>query len=87
MHTKEELRQKRKEAYQKAKAKRDADPKYQAMKEQAKQARKDQYRAFRDRRKKAAQDEKEKIRAEQDAALMALMRPASELEADAAKEK
>jgi hypothetical protein len=53
MHSKEELRQKRKEAYQKGKAKRDADPLYQALKEKVKQDRKDKYRAFQDQQKQA----------------------------------
>lgn len=42
--TKEKLRQMRKEAYQKAKALRDADPEYQELKEKEKQKRKELYR-------------------------------------------
>lgn len=79
MYSKEELRQKRKEAYQKAKAKRDADPRYQALKEKVKQDRKDKYRAFQDQQKQAKLEAKQRKRAEKDAALMALMMPASEL--------
>ncbi len=77
---KEELRQKRKDSYQKAKAKRDADPCYQALKEKAKLDRKAKYRAFQDQRKKAKTEAKQKKRAEKDADLMALMMPASKLE-------
>lgn len=80
MLSKEEIRQKRKEAYQKAKAKRDADPCYQALKEKVKQDRKAKYRAFQDRQKRAKLEAKQKKRAEKDAALMALFIPASELE-------
>ena len=80
MHNKEEIRQKRKDAYQKAKAKRDADPRYQALKEKVKQDRKDKHRAFKDQQKKERLDAKQKRVAEKDAALMALMMPASLLE-------
>ena len=80
MFDKEELRQKRKETYQKAKAKRDADPRYQALKEKANLDRKDKYRAFQDQQKKAKLEAKQKKRAEKDAVLMALLKPASELE-------
>lgn len=76
---KEQLRQKRKEAYQNAKAKRDADPRYQALKEKVKQERKAKYRAFQDGQKRTKLEAKQKKRAEKDAALMALMMPASEL--------
>lgn len=77
---KEALRQKWKEAYQKAKAKRDADPKYQALKERMNEARRAKYRNFQDQKKKAKDDERKKKRTEKDAALMALMKPASQLE-------
>ena len=77
---KEELRKKRKEAYQKAKAKRDADPKYQALKERMNEARRAKYRAFQEQKKKAKEDERKRKRAEKDAALMALMKLASQLE-------
>jgi hypothetical protein len=80
MLSKEEIRQKRKDAYQKAKAKRDADPRYQALKEKVKQDRKAKYRAFQDQQKRAKLEAKQKKRAEKDAALMALFIPASELE-------
>jgi hypothetical protein len=80
MLSKEELRQKRKEAYQKAKAKRDADPRYQALKEKVKQDRKEKYREFQDQQKKEKLEVKQKKRAEKDAALMALVMPASKLE-------
>ncbi len=79
---KEELRQKRKDAYQKAKAKRDADPKYQALKEKVKEARKAKYRAFQDQRKTAKEEDRKKRRAEKDAALMALLKPASQIRPD-----
>lgn len=46
---KEELKAKRKEAYQKAKAVRDNDPVYLAKKERARLMRKEQYRAFRNK--------------------------------------
>jgi hypothetical protein len=77
MFTAEELRQKRKEAYQKAKAKRDEDPKYQALKEKYKRERKAQYRVVRDRERAVKQLAKQKRITEKDAALMALMMPAS----------
>ncbi|MCA9508572.1 MAG: hypothetical protein KC505_09140 [Myxococcales bacterium] len=80
MLTKEELRQKRKEAYQKAKAKRDADPQFQALKEKMKEARKEKYRAHRDKIKKAKEEEKQKKRAEKDASLMVFFKSDSELE-------
>lgn len=80
MNTKDELRQKRKEAYQKAKAKRDADPRYQLMKEKVKEQRKAKYRAFKDQQKKEKLEAKQKRIAEKDAALMALVMPASKLE-------
>jgi redox-sensitive bicupin YhaK (pirin superfamily) len=80
MNTKEELRQKRKEAYQRAKAKRDADPRYQALKEKIKQDRKNKYRVFKGQQKQAKLEAELKKRAEKDAALMSLLMPASELE-------
>ena len=80
MLSKEELRQKRKEAYQKAKAKRDADPKYQALKEQVKAKRKAKYQAFKVEQKSKKQETKDKKQAQKDAALMVLMFPASQLE-------
>lgn len=80
MHSKDELSQKRKEAYQKAKAKRDTDPRYQALKEKLKQDRKATYRAFKDKQKKAKLEAKQKRIAEKDKALMALLMPASNLE-------
>jgi hypothetical protein len=80
MLSKEDLRQKRKEAYQKAKARRDADPRYQALKEKVKQERKDKYRAFQNQQKRTKLEAKQKVRAEKDAALMALVMPASKLE-------
>ncbi len=76
---KEALRQKRKEAYQKAKAKRDADPKYQTLKELMNETRRAKYSAFQNQKKKAKEDERKKKRAEKDAALMALLKPASQL--------
>jgi type II secretory pathway component HofQ len=48
---KDELKKRRKEAYQKAKAKRDADPRYQALKEEQKRRRKQQYRDLKEREK------------------------------------
>lgn len=80
MKSQEELRQKRKLAYQKAKAKRDADPRYIALKEKLKQDRKAQYRAFKDQHKKEKLEAKNKRIAGKDAALMALVMPASNLE-------
>lgn len=80
MQNKEQLSQKRKEAYRKAKAKRDADPRYQAMKEKANQERRAKYRAMRDQQKREKLEAKQKARAEKDALLMALMMPASKLE-------
>ena len=79
MTSKEELRQRRKEAYQKAKAKRDADPRYQAMKEKAKLDRRAAYQKFKEQQKSAKLEEKQKRIAEKDAALMALVIPASKL--------
>jgi hypothetical protein len=73
MLSKEETRQKRKEAYQKAKAKRDADPCYQALKEKIKQDRKDKYRAHRNKIKKAKEEEKQIKRAAKDEALKAFL--------------
>jgi hypothetical protein len=80
--TKEELRQKRKEAYQQAKAKRNADPRYQALKQRIKAERKAKYRALKDQQKKEKLEAKQKRIAEKDAALMALVMPASNLEFD-----
>lgn len=77
---KEQLRQKRKEAYQQAKAKRDADPRYQALKEKIKQERRAKYQAMREKNKNEKRKAKLKKRAEKDAALLALLMPASELE-------
>jgi hypothetical protein len=82
MMTKEEIRQKRKEAYQQAKAKRDADPRYQALKEKVKEERKAKYRVFKDQQKKEKLAAKQKRIAEKDAALMALIMPASSLECE-----
>lgn len=80
MTNKEELREKQREAYRQAKAKRDADPRYQAMKEKAKLERRAKYRAIKDEQKRAKLEVQQKKRAEKDAALMALMMPASNLE-------
>lgn len=80
MTTKEELRQKRKEAYQMAKAKRDADPRYQALKNKISQERKAKYRAFQDQKKKAKAEAKERKQTEKDAALKSMVMPASDLE-------
>jgi hypothetical protein len=77
---KEDLKNKRKQAYLRAKAKRDADPAYQALKEKVKLERKAKYKAIKDQAKQAKLDAKQKIRAEKDAALMALIKPASSLE-------
>lgn len=78
--TKEELRQKRKEAYQQAKANRDADPRYQALIERAKLERQKKYRAARNQQREEKRTAKQKRIAEKDAALMALLMPASHLE-------
>jgi hypothetical protein len=80
MDTKEALRLKRKEAYQKAKAKRDADPRFIALKEKLKEDRKAKYRAYKDAQKKAKLEAKEKRIDEKDAALMVLVIKASDLE-------
>lgn len=76
---KDELHQRRKEAYQQAKAKRDADPRYQALKEKANADRRKQYRAFKDQQKKVKREAREKRIAEKDAVLMELIMKASEL--------
>jgi hypothetical protein len=44
------------------------------------EARRAKYRNFQDQKKKAKDDERKKKRTEKDAALMALMKPASQLE-------
>lgn len=80
MQCKEEIRQKRKEAYQKAKVKRDADPRYQALKEKVKQDRKAKYQAFKKRKKMTNEEEKSKARAARDEALKAFFVTADELE-------
>lgn len=80
MQCKEEIRQKRKEAYQKAKAKRDADPRYQALKEKIKQDRKAKYQAYRNKIRKEKEAEEQKRRASKDEALKAFFVLASELE-------
>lgn len=77
---KEALQKKRRQAYLAAKAKRDADPRYQQLKEDAKQKRKAQYQAIRTQIKDAKRAERDKRIAEKDAALMALVFPASMLE-------
>lgn len=76
----EELKKRRKLAYREAKARRDADPAYQAMKEKAKIDRKAHYRSIKDAIKSEKQLEKKMRQAEKDAALMALIKPASSLE-------
>jgi hypothetical protein len=73
MNSKEELRQKRKEAYQRAKTKRDADPRYQALKEKAKAERRAKYRAFKDAQKQARLLAKQERIAEKDKALMGMV--------------
>jgi hypothetical protein len=80
MNTKENLRQKRKEAYQKAKAKRDADPRYQALKEKAKAERREKYRAFKEWQKQAKLLAKQKKIAEKDAVLMGMVMRGKEWE-------
>lgn len=62
--TKEELRQKRKEAYQKAKAAREADPRYQEMKAKQKEKQREIRKAAYARAKAAGKARKEAIRAE-----------------------
>jgi hypothetical protein len=73
---KEELRQKRKIAYQEAKTRRKADPRYRALKEKLKQERKAKYQAYRQEQK----DLKVKKREEKDAELMAQLKTASSRE-------
>ncbi len=81
MNTKEASRlKKKKRAYQKAKAKRDTDPRFIALKEKLKEDRRAKYRAFKDSQKKAKLEAKKKRIAEKDAALMALVMKASDLE-------
>lgn len=80
MISKEEQRKRRKDAYREAKAKRDADPRYQAMKEKAKEQRRATYQALRDEQRCKKLEEKRARIAEKDAALMLLMKPATELE-------
>lgn len=74
------IRLKRKEAYRAAKAKRDEDPKYIAFKEKLKAQKKAHQKAIKERNKKAKEEARKKVRQEKDVALMALLRPASELE-------
>jgi|HubBroStandDraft_6_1064221.scaffolds.fasta_scaffold1040291_1 hypothetical protein len=57
---KEELKAKRKEAYQKAKEKRDLDPKYIALKEKARQERKAQYQEYKNKLKQEKEAERQK---------------------------
>lgn len=78
MDKKEEMRQRRREAYQKAKAERDADPHYQALKQKAKDERKKKYQDFKNQHNAVKRAAKEKRIAEKDAALMELVRFASE---------
>lgn len=87
MTTKEELRLRRKEAYKQAKAARDADPAFLALKEKAKQERKAKYRAFRDEQRAIKRAEKEKRIAEKDAALMVFFISAADLEKKNAEKK
>ena len=77
---KEQLRKWRQEAYQKAKARREADPRYQELKERAKEQRRAQYRAYKDAKMQKKLEAKRKKIAEKDAALMLLIKRASELE-------
>lgn len=79
MHSKEALQKMRKEAYQKAKAKRDADPAYQALKEKQKLERKTKYQAFKAEQKEAKLAAKRKKQEEKDAALMETVTMASTL--------
>lgn len=80
MLTKEQIREKRKALYQQAKAKRDADPHYQALKENAKLERRKKYREYADQQKQEKLDEKLKKRAQKDALLMEMIKPASSLD-------
>lgn len=77
--TKEEQQKKRKEAYKRAKAKRDADPRYQALKEKIKQERKAKYQTIKEQMKQEKLLAKQKRIAEKDAALMTFVMPASNL--------
>lgn len=63
---KEELKAKRKEAYQEAKKKRDQDPSYLAQKERAKAMRKEQYQALKNKIKDQKLLEKKAKLAERD---------------------
>jgi hypothetical protein len=80
MDNKEALRQKRKEAYKRAKATRDADPRYQALKEKVNAERRAKYRAFKEQQEQAKRQAREKKIAEKDAALMALVMKGADLE-------
>lgn len=63
---KEEIKARRKEAYQQAKKQREEDPSYQAMKEKAKAMRKEQYQAFKKKIKDSKQQAKKARQAERD---------------------
>lgn len=80
MQNKEELKKMRKEAYQKAKAKRDADPAYQALKEKQKLEIKARYQAFKAQQKGARLLAKKQKQAEKDGVLMEMITTVSKLE-------
>lgn len=63
---KEAQKAKRKEAYQKAKEKRDRDPEYLALKEKANAARKAQYQEYKNKLKAEKLQEKKLRQAERD---------------------
>lgn len=77
---KESLRKARKEAYQKAKAMRDADPKYQAIKEKAKADRRAQYKEFKEQQKQKKILDKQKRSAERDKELLVMVMKGKEWE-------
>lgn len=77
---KDELKKRRREAYQKAKARRDADPRYQELKEKIKQQRKAHYRALKDKRKQAKEAEKQQQQAQKEETLKQFFITAKELE-------
>jgi hypothetical protein len=83
MINKDECKQKRKEAYQKAKAKREADPKYIEAKAKYKQLKKAKYKAIKEKIKNSKIDQKAYNQEQRDKELMALVKRASDLEKSA----
>lgn len=67
---KEHIKAVRKAAYQKAKAARDNDPEYQAMKAKAKEERQSRYKAHKEKLKNAKEAQRLERQREKDEALM-----------------